>query len=126
MGQNLHGGATTTEAVRRVIQASAGERQDPGRALSYLPRHGPDVAQAGRHGGHGRGPKALRSTVPSPEDEAVVMAFRRQTLLPLDDGFYALQSSLPHLTRSSLRRCLQSHGNARLPEADGTEPKRPG
>ena len=70
------------------------------------------------------GPKAPRSTVLSPEDEAVVVAFRRHTLLPLDDCLYALQPSLPHLTRSSLHRCLQRHGIARLPETDGTKPKR--
>jgi transposase InsO family protein len=70
------------------------------------------------------GPKASRSTVLSPEDEAVVVAFRRHTLLPLDDCLYALQPSLPHLTRSSLHRCLQRHGIARLPETGGTKVKR--
>ncbi|TCW29111.1 hypothetical protein EDC20_1011, partial [Gluconobacter oxydans] len=29
------------------------------------------------------------------------------TLLPLDDCLYALQASIPHLTRSALHRCLQ-------------------
>lgn len=38
------------------------------------------------------GPKEPRSTVPSIEDEAVVVAFRRHTLLPLDDCLYALQA----------------------------------
>jgi transposase InsO family protein len=70
------------------------------------------------------GPKAPRSTVLSPADEAVVVAFRRHTLLPLDDCLYALQPSLPHLTRSSLHRCLQRHGIAKLPETDGTKVKR--
>jgi hypothetical protein len=60
----------------------------------------------------------------SPEDEAIVVAFRRHTLLPLDDCLYALQPSLPRLTRSSLHRCLQRHGIARLPEVDGTKPPR--
>jgi hypothetical protein len=31
------------------------------------------------------------------EEEAVVIAFRRHTLLPLDDCLYALQSTIPHL-----------------------------
>lgn len=70
------------------------------------------------------GPKDPRSTVLSPEDEAVVVAFRRHTLLPLDDGLYALQATIPHLTRSSLHRCLQRHGISRLPEVDGNKPKR--
>ena len=31
----------------------------------------------------------------------MVVAFRRHTLLPLDDCLYALQPSIPHLTRSA-------------------------
>ena len=48
------------------------------------------------------GPKQPRSTVLSAEEEAAVVAFRRHTLLPLDDCLYALQPTIPHLTRSSL------------------------
>ena len=70
------------------------------------------------------GPKEPRSTVLSVEDEAVVVAFRRHTLLPLDDCLYALQATIPHLTRSSLHRCLQRHGIGRLPEVDGDKPDR--
>jgi transposase-like protein len=36
------------------------------------------------------GPREPRSTVLSEEDEAVIVAFRRHTLLPLDDCLYAL------------------------------------
>lgn len=54
----------------------------------------------------------------------MVVAFRRHTLLPLDDCLYALQPSIPHLTRSSLHRCLQRHGISRLPDMDGGKPKR--
>lgn len=32
------------------------------------------------------------------EEEAIVVAFRRHTLLPLDDCLYALQATIPHLT----------------------------
>ena len=56
------------------------------------------------------------------EDEAIVVAFRRHTLLPLDDCLYALRATLPHLTRSSLHRCLQRHGISRLPEVEGDKP----
>ena len=70
------------------------------------------------------GSKLPRSTVLSPEDEAVIVAFRRHTLLSLDDCLYALQPSMPHLTRPSLHRCLQRHAIARLPEVDGSKPKR--
>jgi transposase-like protein len=49
-------------------------------------------------------------------------AFRRHTLLPLDYCLYALQATIPHLTRSSLHRCLQRHGISRLPEVKGNKP----
>jgi hypothetical protein len=62
------------------------------------------------------GPKDPHSTVLTIEEEAVIVAFRRHTLLPLDDCLYALQATIPHLTRSSLHRCLQRHGISRLPE----------
>ena len=68
------------------------------------------------------GPKEPKCTVLSGEDEAIVVAFRRHTLLPLDDCLYALQATLPHLTRSSLHRCLQRHGISRLPEIEGDKP----
>jgi hypothetical protein len=40
-------------------------------------------------------------------------------LLPLDDCLYALQPTIPHLTRSSLHRCLQRHGISRLAQVEG-------
>lgn len=52
------------------------------------------------------------------------MAFRCHTLLPLDDCLYALQATIPHLTRSSLHRGLQRHGISRLPEVDDDKPAR--
>ncbi len=68
------------------------------------------------------GPKAPSSTVLTREEEAVIVAFRKHTLLPLDDCVYALQATIPHLTRSSLHRCLQRHGISRLPETKGDKP----
>jgi len=43
------------------------------------------------------------------EEEAIIVAFRRHTLLPLDDCLYVLQATIPHLTPSSLHRCLRRH-----------------
>jgi hypothetical protein len=68
------------------------------------------------------GPREPRSTVLSAEQEAMIVAFRLQTLLPLDDCLYALQTSIPNQTRSSLHRCLQRHGISRLPEIEGDKP----
>jgi hypothetical protein len=70
------------------------------------------------------GPKEPRSTVLTSEEEAVIVAFRRHTLLPLDDCLYGLQPTIPHLTRSSLHRCLERHGISRLPEMEGDKPKK--
>src|SRR5580698_190358 len=70
------------------------------------------------------GPREPRSTVLTLEEEAVVVAFRRHTLLPLDDCLYALQATIPRLTRSSLHRCLERHGIGRLPEVQGNKPDR--
>src|SRR3954447_3863000 len=65
------------------------------------------------------GAKEPRSTVLTPEEEAIIVALRRHTLLPLDDCLYGLQPTIPHLTRWSLHRCLERHGISRLPEMDG-------
>src|SRR5262249_28957210 len=65
------------------------------------------------------GPKQPASTVLSIEEEAIVVACRRHTLLPLNDCLYALQ---PHLIRSSLHRCLRQHGISRLPAIEDSSP----
>jgi transposase InsO family protein len=119
MGQVLHGSATTTEAVRRALQRS----QESVRALAR--RHGisPTTVQKWRKrrtaADARMGPKEARSTTLTPEQEAMVVAFRRHTLLPLDDCLYALQPTIPGLTRSGLHRCLERHGISRLPSAEG-------
>ena len=69
------------------------------------------------------GPKEVWSTGLTEEEEAMV-AFRKYTLLPADDCLYALQPSIPHLTRSSLHRCLQRHGISRLSEVEGDKAKK--
>src|SRR3954462_4057807 len=124
MGQVLHGSATTTEAIRRAIQHS----KESLRALSR--RYGINQKTVRKWKARSSvvdrrtGPKEPRSSVLSLEEEAVIVAFRRHTLLPLDDCLYALQPSIPHLTRSSLHRCFQRHGISRLPDVDGDKPKR--
>ena len=56
------------------------------------------------------GPKEPRSSVLSEAEEAMVVSFRRHTLLPLEDCLHALQPSISHLTRSVLHCRLQRHG----------------
>ena len=125
MGQVLHGSATTTEAIRRAIQNS----QESLRALAK--RYGINQKTVIKWKGRmsvtdlPTGPKEPKSTSLSAQDEAIIVAFRKHTLLPLDDCLYALQATIPHLTRSSLHRCLQRHGISRLPDVeDGKGVKR--
>jgi transposase InsO family protein len=122
MGQVLHGSATTTEAIRRAIQNS----QESLRSLSR--RYGINQKTVAKWKKRGfvcdlaTGPRDPKSTVLSVEDEAIIVAFRRHALLPLDDCLYALQPTIPHLTRSSLHRCLQRYGISRLPEVAVDKP----
>jgi hypothetical protein len=58
------------------------------------------------------------------EEEEVIVAFRRHTLLPLDDCLYPLQAPIPRLTRSSLYRCLERHDISRLPEKEKQQASR--
>ena len=51
------------------------------------------------------GPTQPGSRVLGADEEAMIVAFRRHTRLPTDDCLYALQPTIPHLTRSSLHRC---------------------
>lgn len=51
----------------------------------------------------------------TPAEEAIVVAFRQKTLLPLDDVLGCLRDTIPNLSRSALHRCLQRHGISRLP-----------
>lgn len=122
MGQVLHGSAATTAAVRRAIQQSQesltrlAERYDinPKTVAKWKKRTHVDDAPMG--------PKQPRSTMLTPEQEAACVAFRTHTRLPLEDGLYALQHSIPALTRSSLHRLFQRHDISRLPEMDGEKP----
>jgi transposase InsO family protein len=122
MGQVLHGSATTTEAIRRAIQHSQASLRALAKRYGINPK---TVAKWKRRSSVAdlpTGPTTPKSTVLSAADEAIIVAFRRHTLLPLDDCLYALQATIPHLTRSSLHRCLQRHGIGRLPDVEGDKP----
>lgn len=119
MGQVLHGSATTTEAVRRAVQNSE-------KNLGVLARrHGIDRKNVAKRkkrtsvADPPSGPKDARSTVLNLDKEAAIVAFRRHALLPSDDCLHGLQPGIPHLTRSSLHRCLQRNDISRLPEVEG-------
>ncbi|TGR16420.1 IS481 family transposase, partial [Mesorhizobium sp. M8A.F.Ca.ET.202.01.1.1] len=122
MGQILHGSATTTHAIRAAIQRSKAPLKE------LAAQHGLNRKTVAKWRKRAfvhdapMGPKTVRSTVLTAEEEAAVVTFRKHTLLPLDDCLDALQATIPHLTRSSLHRCLQRHGISRLPEVEGDKP----
>ena len=124
MGQVLHGCARTTASVGRAIQdseesiAKLAVRNDINAKTVAKWKKRADVEDAPM------GPKEGRSTVLSKEEEAMIVGFRKHTLLPLDDCLYALQATIAPLTRSSLHRCLQRHEISRLPDITGEKPQR--
>ena len=118
LGQVLHGSATTTEAIRRAIQRSQESLRTVAKRHGINPKTVAKWRKRSFVADLPTGPKQPSSTVLSIEEEAIVVAFRRHTLLPLDDCLYALQATIPHLTRSSLHRCLKRHGISRLPHVE--------
>ncbi len=85
MAAGLHGSARTTPRVRAELQAS----QEATRALAA--RYGLNPKTVAKWRGRGTtadqpmGPSRPSSTVLSETEEAIVVEFRRRTLLPLDD-----------------------------------------
>jgi hypothetical protein len=122
MGQVLHGSATTTHAVRAAIQRSQASASALSETYGINPKTVLKWKKRTSLEDRKTGPSTPRSTVLSEVEEAAIVAFRRHTLLPLDDCLYALQPTIPHLTRSSLHRCLQRHGISRLPDVNGAKP----
>ena len=113
----LHGSARTTPRIRAELQASQektstlAQRYGLSRTTVNKWRSRTTTADAPM------GPIAPHSTVLTLTEEAMVVEFRRRTLLPLDDVLGCLRDTIPKLTRSSLHRCLERHGISRLPES---------
>ncbi len=124
MAGSLHGSARTTPRVRAELQAS----QETSGALAKrycLSRTTVTNWRARTTTSDApMGPTVPRSAVLSEVEEAMIVEFRRRTLLPLDDVLGCLRDSIPKLTRSSLHRCLGRHGISRLPESPDQASKR--
>ena len=82
MGQILHGSARTTEAVRRAIQHSQASLNTLANQYGINPKTVAKWRQ--RQFGHDApmGPKEVRSTVLTPEEEAAVVASSDQNQTP--------------------------------------------
>ena len=116
MAGSLHGSARTTPRVRAELQAS--KEKTSALAQRYGLSRTTVAKWRSRTTTHDApmGPSSPHSTVLTPAEEAMVVEFRRRTLLPLDDVLGCLRDTIPKLTRSSLHRCLGRHGMSRLPQ----------
>ena len=123
MAAGRHGSARTTPRVRAELQAA----QTSSRALAIQFGLNPKTVLKWRKrdgtAGAVMGPKPRSSTLTEAE-EAIVVEFRKRTLLPLDDVLGCLRESIPKLTRSALHRCLVRHGISRLPRDEEKASKR--
>src|SRR5829696_1973004 len=131
MAASLHGSARTTPRVRAELQAS----QEATCALAARYGLNPKTVAKWRRrtttADAPMGPSRARSTVLTEAEEAIVVEFRRRTLLPLDDVLGCLREAIPALSRSALHRCLKRTASPacrktrRRPPSAGASP-RPG
>ena len=124
MGQVLHGSAKTTHAIRGELQRSQASIANLAKRYGINEKTVLKWRKRRSVKDLPMGSRERRSTVLSPTEEAAIVALRVQARLPLDDVYIALKDVIPHLTRSSLHRCLQRHGISRLPKADREKPKK--
>ena len=117
MVQILHPCASTTEATRKNIQNSQKSIAKLAKQYGINPKTVVKWKKRDFVSDVKKGPKNPHSTILSLEEEALIVAFRKHTLLPLDDCLYSLQKNIPKLTRSNLYRCLKRHGVQKLPSA---------
>ena len=120
MASVLHGCARTTPRIRAELQAS----KESARSLAARYDLNPKTVQKWRQqtttADAPMGPTAPKSTTPA--EEAIVVAFRQKTLLPLDDVLGCLRDTIPNLSRSALHRSsLQRHGISRLPKEEASD-----
>src|SRR6476620_817936 len=124
MAAGVHGSARTTPRVRAELQAS----QEATRALAAQYGLNPKTVAKWRKrtttADQPMGPNRPRSTVLTETEEAIIVEFRRRTMLPLDDVLGCLRESVPKLSRSALHRCLVRHGISRLPKDKDNASKR--
>ena len=101
MANMLHGSVRTTPRIRAELQRSKektsilARRYGLSRTTVTRWRSRTTTADAPM------GPSMPKSTLLSPAEEAVIVEFRRKTLLLLDDVMGCLGQSIPKLSRSS-------------------------
>ena len=117
MAGSLHGLARTTPRARAELQVSKETSSVLAKRYGLSRNTVVKWREKFTTGDAPMGPRTPHSTVLSAAEEAMVVEFRRRTLLPPDDVLGCLRDSIPTLTRSSLHRCLERHGISRLPQS---------
>jgi hypothetical protein len=106
MAAGLHGSGRTTPRVRAELQRS----QEATRRLAARYGLNPKTVAKWRRRttttDRPMGPARPRSSVRSEAEEAIIVAFRRRTLLPLDEVLGCLRETVPKFSRSALHRSL--------------------
>ena len=102
MASVLHGSARTTPRIRAELQASKESARSLAARYDLNPKTVRKWRQRTTTADAPMGPKAPKSTVLTPAEEAIVVAFRQKTLLPLDDVLGCLRDTIPNLSRSAL------------------------
>ncbi len=124
MAAGLHGSARTTPRVRGELQAAQGSTRALAARFGLNPKTVAKWRRRTSTSDLAMGPRRPCSSVLTEAEEALVVEFRRRTLVPLDDVLGCLRDAIPKLTRSALHRCLMRHGISRLPRDDERASKR--
>ena len=124
MAPGLHGSARTTPRVRAELQAAQASTRTLASRYGLNPKTVAKWRRRTTTDDRAMGPSRPRSSVLTEAEGAIVVEFRRRTLLPLDDVLGCLRETIPTLSRSALHRCLRRHGISRLPQGDEKASKR--
>src|SRR5215203_3088411 len=124
MAAGIHGSARTTPRGRAELQRSQATTRSLAARYGLNPKTVAKWRSRSSTADARMGPARPRSTVLTEAEEAIVVEFRRRTLLPLDDILGCLRETIPKLSRSALHRCLQRHGISRLPQGEEKASKR--
>ena len=124
MASVLHGSARTTPRVRAELQEAQASSRTLARQYGVNPKTVLKWRKRTTTADAAMGPAKPRSTTLTEAEEAIVVEFRKRTLLPLDDMLGCLKDSIPKLTRSALHRCLVRNGISRIPKDPTSSSKR--
>lgn len=93
MASVLHGSARTTPRLRAEFQASQESTRSLANRYGVNPKTVAKWRERTMTADAPMGPKTPKSTVLTPAEEAMVVAFRQKTLLPLDDVLGCLREA---------------------------------